>query len=298
MSIQRSALKERARLIEDIEEMRAVSLNERAGGNVVVLVPTMGGLHRGHEELIRQARELGDTVIVSIFVNPKQFGPGEDISAYPRDLDGDLLKSTGAGADIVFHPDSEALYPDGFQTYVEVGEDLPLSSNLCGKARPGHFKGVATIVTKLFNICLPNKAVFGLKDYQQFTILERLVADLDLGVEMFGVETVREADGLALSSRNAYLSPREREAAGVIPAALKAAEELVAAGCKKSSEIIEEVKKKIENEEQAVIDYIAVSDLKTLENIENIDSKALLALAVRIGCARLIDNVVLGKEGL
>ena len=307
LSIQKTGQRERVRLIEDIDEMRGVSLEERARGRDLVLVPTMGGLHRGHEELIRKGSELGDITIVSIFVNPKQFGPNEDLSTYPRDLGLDLVKAREAGADIVFHPAAGALYPEGFQTYVEVGEaqgvsprgvsSRGLNSVLCALDRPGHFSGVATVVMKLFNIIAPATAVFGLKDFQQFTIIKKMVADLDMAIEIVGMETVRDPDGLALSSRNSYLTPLEREAAGVIPSSLKAAGALFDSGCKKSAEIIEEVKKNIENEPQAVIDYCVVCDLETLENVENIETSALLALAVRVGSARLIDNVVLGQLG-
>ncbi len=282
------------RLIEDIEEMRGASLEARKKGERVVLVPTMGGLHRGHVELIEKARALGDQVIVSIFVNPAQFGPGEDLSTYPSDLTGDMERAREAGADIIFHPKADALYPDGFQSFVEVGEAGGVSSNLCGLSRPGHFRGVATIVTKLFNITGPDVAVFGLKDYQQYTVIKRLVRELDMGIEIVGVDTVRESDGLALSSRNAYLTPPQREAASVVPASIKAGVALFERGCKKSAEIIEEVKKNIEKEPQAVIDYVMVCDPETLEKIEEMEDGALLAVAVRIGKARLIDNALLG----
>ena len=282
------------RLIEDIDEMRSVSCRARQNGARIVLVPTMGGLHRGHTELIRKARALGELVIVSIFVNPTQFGPDEDLSTYPSDLVGDTDKAREAGADVLFHPDSGALYPDGFQSFVDVGEGSGVSSNLCALSRPGHFRGVATIVTKLFNITEPASALFGLKDYQQFTIIKRLVRDLNMAIEIIGVDTVREPDGLALSSRNAYLTNSERVAAVVVPTALKAGAELFKGGAKKSAEIIEMVKKNIEKEPQAVIDYVVVCDTETLEDIEDIQSGALLAIAVRIGKARLIDNVVLG----
>jgi pantoate--beta-alanine ligase len=284
------------RLIEDIEEMRAVSLDARKTGARIVLVPTMGGLHRGHMELIRRGRALGELLIVSIFVNPKQFGPGEDISTYPGDLAGDMEKASQAGADIVFHPGAGALYPDGYQSFVEVGENGGVSSNLCGLSRPGHFRGVATVVTKLFNITAPDTAVFGLKDFQQYRVIKRLSEELNTGVVIVGVDTVREPDGLALSSRNSYLTPSQREAAKVVPACLKAGVALFEKGCKKSVEIIEEVKKNIENEPQAVIDYVVVCDSESLNNIENIDKGALLAVAIRIGKARLIDNALLGID--
>lgn len=284
------------RLISDISEMRRESQKAHVRGARIVLVPTMGGLHRGHEELIRRACELGDLVIVSIFVNPTQFALGEDLSTYPSDLKGDTALAKEAGADIIFHPDAGELYPKGFQSFVEVGADGGVSSNLCGLSRPGHFRGVATIVTKLFNIIRPSAAVFGLKDYQQFVVIKKLVDELDMDIEIVGVETVREPDGLALSSRNAYLTSSERKAASVIPASLKAALELYNGGCGKSAEIIKKVKKNIEKEPQAVIDYIVVCDPETLENIEEITVGALVAVAVSIGRARLIDNVLLGVK--
>ncbi|MBE9531586.1 MAG: pantoate--beta-alanine ligase [Proteobacteria bacterium] len=275
--------------------MRGVCLKARKKGERVVLVPTMGGLHRGHTELIKRARALGELLIVSVFVNPTQFGSNEDLSTYPSDLTGDTEKAREAGADIIFHPAASALYPNGFQSFVEVGGTSGLSSNLCGLTRPGHFKGVATIVTKLFNIITPDTALFGLKDFQQYTIIKRLVRELDMGIDIVGVETVRDPDGLALSSRNAYLTPSEREAAGVVPASIKAASELFDKGVRKSAEIIEEIKKNIEKEPQAVIDYVLVCDPETLEDIEDIDGGALVAVAIKIGKARLIDNVLLGK---
>ena len=290
------------RLIEDIKVMASLCQKARSEGKRIVLVPTMGGLHRGHLELIKKGRELGELLIVSIFVNPKQFGPGDDLSSYPGDLASDMKFVAQAHADIVFHPSASALYPEGFQSHVQVGEagedgeDEGVSTNLCGLSRPGHFKGVATVVTKLFNITVANAAVFGLKDFQQYTVIKRLVVDLNMGIDIVGVDTVREADGLALSSRNAYLTPLERQAASVVPACLKAGVELFEKGSKKSAEIIEEVKKNIEKEPQAVIDYCVVCDSETLENIDSIDKGALLAVAVRIGRARLIDNVLLGTS--
>ncbi len=284
------------RLIEDIEEMRGVSLAARKKGARIVLVPTMGGLHRGHLELIKKGRALGDLLIVSIFVNPKQFGPNEDLSTYPGDLTGDMEKAGEAGADIVFHPDAEALYPEGFQSFVEVGERDGVSSKLCGLSRPGHFRGVATIVVKLFNITTPDTALFGLKDFQQYTVIKRLNEELNMGIEIVGMETVREPDGLALSSRNSYLTPLEREAASVVPACLKAGVALYEKGARESAEIIEEVKKNIEKEPKAVIDYCVVCDPESLENVENIEKSALLAVAIRIGRARLIDNALLGAD--
>ena len=284
------------RLVEDVEEMRGVSRKARKKGERIVLVPTMGALHRGHVELIKKGRALGDLLIVSIFVNPTQFGPDEDLSTYPEDLAGDMEKAGEAGADIVFHPSASALYPKGFQTFVEVGEIDGVSSKLCGLSRPGHFRGVATVVTKLFNITAPDTAIFGLKDFQQLAVIKRLVNELNMGIDIHAVETVRDSDGLALSSRNAYLKPLERKAATVVPASLKAGVALYEKGVRKSAEIIEEVKKNIEKEAKAVIDYCVVCDPKTLKNVENIDKGALLAVAIRIGRTRLIDNALLGAD--
>jgi pantoate--beta-alanine ligase len=271
--------------------MKELSRQARAGGLKVVLVPTMGYLHEGHMALIEKAGAIGDFTVVSIFVNPSQFSVGEDFRTYPRDLEGDLKAARGAGVDVLFHPPAGGeMYREGSQTFVEVAE---LGKGLCGPSRPGHFRGVATVVMKLFNIVRPDKAVFGLKDYQQFLIIRRMVEDMDMDVELVPLETVREADGLAMSSRNAYLEPAERNAARAIPVSLDAARRAFSGGERRSGKVVEKVKKIIENEPLAVIDYIKVCDPETLGDVETIGDRALLALAVKVGATRLIDNCML-----
>ena len=259
----------------------------RAKGDSIVFVPTMGFLHDGHRALLCAGRRLGTTLVMSIFVNPAQFGPREDLSAYPRDLDRDLKMAEEEGVDIVFTPSAMDMYPEGFKTLVEVEG---LSNTLCGASRPGHFRGVATVVLKLFNIVMPTRALFGKKDFQQLKVIERMVKDLDLPVEITGVETVREADGLAMSSRNSYLGKEEREAAVCVPNAMEEARKLVAAGEGQSRAVIEIVKKIIEKEPLAVIDYISVCRSDNLEDAPFIDEGSMLFLAVKVGKARLIDN--------
>ncbi len=282
------------KIISDPGEMRDFSLRARLE-RAPVLVPTMGFLHDGHKALLRVGRQRAKEgpLVLSIFVNPSQFGPGEDFSSYPRDMERDLKTAEGEGVDVVFAPDAGAMYPPGFQTFVEVTE---LSAPLCGKGRPGHFRGVATVVLKLFNIVMPSAAVFGRKDYQQYLVIRRMVEDLGLGVEIIGVDTVREPDGLAMSSRNAYLGSKERAAALCIPRALDAAERAFGAGERSSAALVVNMKKIIENEPSAVVEYIDVRDAETLAGIDRIEGVAVAALAVRIGGpkgTRLIDNRLL-----
>lgn len=280
-------------IIEGVTEMQKRSLALRAGGFKVVFVPTMGFLHDGHRELLRVGRErLGDkgALVLSIFVNPAQFGPKEDYGSYPRDLGRDLKIAEEAGVDVVFTPKAGEVYPSGYKTYVEV---MGLGDNLCGPLRPGHFKGVATVVLKLFNIVGPHAAIFGAKDYQQLQIIKKMALDLNLGIDIVGVETVREPDGLAMSSRNAYLSPGERKQALCVPSALESARLAFAGGIRESSVLIEKMKKNIEKEPGAVVEYIKVCDKESLVDLERITKDALVAIAVRIGKARLIDNCIL-----
>ncbi len=283
------------KVIKDIEEMQGYSRDVRKKGLRIAFIPTMGFLHDGHIALIKRGKTLGDVVVVSIYVNPMQFGPEEDFSTYPRDLERDLHIAKTNGVDTVFCPSSDDMYPPGFQTSVDLKE---LSRNLCGLSRPGHFMGVATVVTKLFNIVMPHVAVFGLKDYQQFLIIRRLVKDLNMDIDIVGVATVRDRDGLALSSRNQYLNERERRSALSIPRALDEAREEFKKGERNADRIIEKVKKIIENSPLTMIEYIKVCDPETLEDIDVISTGALLALAVRIGRARLIDNCILGESPL
>ena len=278
------------KVIKTVKEMQAASIGARANGAAIVLVPTMGFLHDGHRALLKRGRAREGLLVLSIFVNPSQFGPKEDLSAYPRDLEADLRMAEEEGVDIAFVPDASEIYPEGYSTWVEVEG---LSDRLCGASRPGHFRGVATVVLKLFNSVLPDKAVFGRKDFQQLCIIKRMAADLDLRVEIIGVDTVREPDGLAMSSRNSYLTPEQRRAASAIPAAIEEARRAVAGGERKVSEIIKKCKNIIEKERLAVVDYIKVCHQESLDEVDEARQGSVLFLAVRIGRARLIDNAIL-----
>lgn len=253
------------------------------------LVPTMGYLHRGHLELIRQARERAQWVAVSLFVNPTQFGPTEDLERYPRAFERDVALCEGEGVDVLFAPSPAEMYTPGAQTFVTVEE---LSKPLCGAARPGHFRGVATVVAKLFHIVEPDVAVFGEKDYQQLQVIRRMVRDLDMPVEVVGVPTVRDADGLALSSRNQYLSREERDRALCLSRALASARDLVAAGETDAERVLERVAV-ILSEGTAELDYAEIRDAETLAAVQRIERPVVLALAARIGATRLIDNTML-----
>jgi len=279
-------------IIEHISAMRRWSEAERRQGHRVVLVPTMGFLHEAHMCLVRDARKRGDRVVVSIFVNPAQFGPGEDLAAYPRDFERDRALLEKELADVVFHPTVDEMYPQGSDTFVEVKR---LSLPLCGAARPGHFRGVATVVAKLLNIVRPHAAIFGEKDYQQLQLIRRLVRDLDIDVEIIGHPIVREPDGLAMSSRNAYLGAAERQAAVCLSRSLCKAERLFRRGETSAQALIRLVSAEFKKEPLAEVEYVKLCDAKTLDDIEKIDEPAVLALAVRIGRARLIDNRVLTR---
>ena len=254
-------------------------------------VPTMGYLHDGHLSLVRAARAGNDCVAASIFVNPTQFGPNEDLSRYPRDLERDLAMLRAEGTDLVFAPGVEDMYPQGFATHVDVTG--PLTARLEGAARPGYFKGVATVVTKLFNIVQPTRAYFGQKDAQQALVIKKIVADLDMNLEVIVMPTVREEDGLAMSSRNVYLKAKEREAALVLSRSLALARDKWSRGEKDAERIREDMRKLIESEPLAKIDYVSIADASTLEELETLDKLALISLAVRIGNTRLIDNILL-----
>jgi pantoate--beta-alanine ligase len=280
-------------IIENIAQMREWSETEQRARRQIAFVPTMGFLHNGHLALVRSAKARGDRLVVSIFVNPTQFSPGEDFSGYPRDFERDCQLLQGEGVDVLFHPPVEGMYPEGDQTHVEVER---LSQPLCGALRPGHFRGVATVVTKLFNIVQPQLAVFGEKDYQQLQVIRRLVRDLSMGVEIIGHPIVREPDGLAMSSRNAYLTPAERAAAVCLSRALCRAERLFRRGETSAPALARQVLAELEKEPLARVEYVRLCNVETLEEIQNIDDQALLALAVRIGKARLIDNRILARR--
>jgi pantoate--beta-alanine ligase len=272
----------------------------REQDRTIGLVPTMGALHEGHLSLVREARRMCDVVVVSVFVNPAQFGPGEDFERYPRNLTQDTALLTDYNVDYIFAPPVEEIYPKGFTTYVNVSG---LSKLLEGEARPGHFRGVATIVTILFNIVKPDFAFFGQKDAQQAVIIRRLVKDLALDTEVIVLPTVREDSGLAMSSRNAYLTPEEQEAATVIHRGLAKAKEAYKAGEKHAAKLIDLVRTTIEAEPRVRVDYISVNDADTLESLEKLDDRhMLIAVAAYIGKIRLIDNTTLNsakkKDGL
>jgi len=281
------------KLFKDIQGIHRYTKESSARGAIVAFVPTMGRLHAGHTELMAAARVAGDITVLSIFVNPMQFGPHEDFKTYPRNLEQDLKTAEAAGVDAVYVPEIDQIYPRGYQTFVTVEE---LTKTLCGEVRPGHFRGVTTVVLKLFNIVAPHKAVFGMKDYQQYLVVRRMVRDLNLDIEINGVETVREKDGLAMSSRNAYLDKDERKAARCIPRALDEVNAALFGEIREGAALIAIAKKSIETEPLAVIEYISVCDTETLAEVEYIKGAARLMLAVRIGRTRLIDNCLLEKK--
>jgi len=272
-------------------EMRARAEDQRRDGRRVCVVPTMGYLHAGHVSLLEAGRSRADVLVMSLFVNPTQFGPGEDLARYPRDEAGDLDKARAAGVDLVFAPDAAAMYPSGHQTVVEVRE---LAAPLCGRSRPGHFSGVASVVTKLFHLTLPHLAVFGQKDYQQLAVIRRMVRDLDFGIEVLGMPIVREPDGLALSSRNAYLEPEQRAQATCLSRGLRAAQELFASGERTASALVAAARAPCEAAPLARIEYVELRDAETLAEIDRARAPSVLAMAVFIGRTRLIDNAVLG----
>lgn len=268
-----------------VEETREIVRGWKKEGLSIGLVPTMGFLHEGHASLIRKACEQNDRVVVSDFVNPTQFGPNEDLAAYPRDFERDCALCEDIGASLVFHPEPSEMYHDQ-RTYVNIEE---LSETLCGVTRPIHFRGVCTVVSKLFNIVTPDRAYFGQKDAQQLAIIRKMVIDLNFGIEIVGCPIVREEDGLAKSSRNTYLSPEERKAALCLSRAVKKGMEVISKGCTSES-VISEMKKVIEAEPLARIDYVQVVDALNMQPVEKVDKSVLVAMAVYIGKTRLIDN--------
>lgn len=272
-----------------IKEVRTQVKAWRQAGLSVGLVPTMGYLHEGHGSLIARARTENDRVVVSIFVNPMQFGPGEDLESYPRDLDKDSAYCASLGADLIFHPEPEEMYTKGFCSYVDMSV---LTEELCGLSRPVHFRGVCTVVNKLFNIVQPDRAYFGQKDAQQLAVIRRMVEDLNMDLEIVGCPIVREEDGLAKSSRNTYLSKEERAAALVLSRAVKRGEELVNAGERDANRIVAEMKALIGEEPLARIDYVKAVDGLTMQQIDTVQRPMLVALAVFIGKTRLIDNFI------
>ena len=278
-------------IIRAVPEMQAWSGNARREGKRIVMVPTMGFLHEGHLSLVRQGRRYGDSLVVSIFANPTQFAPTEDFDSYPRDLERDVRLLTEERVDLLFNPAADDMYPPGYQTYVDVER---VSRPLCGAHRPGHFRGVATVVLKLFNIVRPDVALFGLKDYQQLQVIRRMVEDLNLDVEIVAGATVREPDGLAMSSRNRYLAPAEREAALCLQSALGKAEALVRGGETEARRIREAVVEEISRQSLVRLEYADLCDPRELHPVEDVNGPTLLALCAWVGEARLIDNRILG----
>ncbi len=274
----------------DVMQQKAEEL--RLAGKVLGFVPTMGFFHEGHLELMRVAKKHCDVVMISIFVNPMQFGPKEDLAAYPRDLEGDLEKARQVGVDIAFVPTVDQMYAEGFESRVSVEK---VTKHLCGLSRPTHFDGVTTVVAKLFNITKPHLAVFGQKDYQQLTVISRMVRDLNMDLHVLGVPTYREPDGLAMSSRNSYLNKEERKSALCLKKSLDLAREMAGKGEARSAVIRKALEELIRSHPYTQIDYIHLCDPVTLEDVETLKGETLLALAVRVGKTRLIDNCLLGK---
>lgn len=279
-------------IIDNIHEMQSRSEALKMAGRSVALVPTMGFFHEGHLELMRVGKVHADYLVVSIFVNPMQFGPSEDYAEYPRDMDSDLEKAERVGTDIVFCPTAKRMYPDGFQT--KIGAEK-LSGRLCGISRPGHFDGVLTVVAKLFHITKPHLAIFGQKDYQQLTIISRMVKDLNMDIRIVGVPVVREPDGIAMSSRNSYLSPDERKSALCLKQSLDLAGEMYAQGERRVPEMRAALERIILDQPFTGIDYVSFCHPTTLEEVEVIDGETVLALAVMVGKTRLIDNCIIAK---
>jgi len=281
------------RMIRTVKEMQGAAETFRRAGRKIGLVPTMGYLHEGHLALVKKARTLADIVVVSIFVNPIQFGPKEDFGLYPRDFDRDRRSLEREKADLIFAPEAAEMYPEGYSTYVEV---RGLGDHLCGLSRQGHFIGVATVVAKLFNAVKPHFAVFGQKDYQQLKIIERMARDLNMGIEIIGHPTVREEEGLAMSSRNVYLSAEERDKALLVRASMKRAEALFMGGERNPRVLENEVRKVLASKEGVEVEYASVCDPETFQVLEDVGKSALLAIAARVGKTRLIDNTILTES--
>jgi pantoate--beta-alanine ligase len=274
--------------------MKGMSKDYVLRGKTVGLIPTMGALHEGHLSLVRRAKQENDITIVSVFVNPLQFGPTEDFEKYPRDIEGDTEKLQREGVDIVFMPEISSMYPERFLTHVDAGK---ISEKLCGAFRPGHFRGVATVVTKLLNIVKPTRAYFGQKDFQQTIVINNIVRDLDMDIDIIVCPTIRERDGLAMSSRNAYLDERQREAATVIYKSILEASELIKSGIMDTIRITGAIREKLFHElAETDIEYCGVYDSTTLEELSEIKGDVLLAVAVKIGKTRLIDNMLLNLK--
>jgi len=281
--------RQKMKMVRSIQEMKQAAASHRAGGASIGLVPTMGYFHEGHLSLMRSARSENDMVVVSLFVNPIQFRPGEDLDRYPRDLNRDAELALGAGVDILFVPETADIYPKGFCAKISVEG---LSDRLCGESRPGHFQGVATVVAKLFHIVQPRRAYFGLKDFQQTAVIRRMVEDLNFDIEIITLPTVRESDGLAMSSRNSYLSAEERVAARSLKESLDLAVQRIKEGERSADRIRTIIRERIAREKLARMDYVSVSSPESLQEVSVIEGEVLVALAVFVGRTRLIDNVL------
>lgn len=278
------------KVVSTIKEVRELVKEWKRNGESVGFVPTMGYLHEGHGSLITKARENNDKVVVSIFVNPLQFGPSEDLESYPRDLEKDSKFCESLGADLIFHPEPEEMYHEDFSSYVDMSV---LTEELCGLSRPVHFRGVCTVVSKLFNIVQPDNAYFGEKDAQQLAIIKHMVQDLNMDVNVVGCPIVREEDGLAKSSRNTYLSTEERQAALILSKTIELAKKLIAEGEKDADVVVAKMKANIETEPMAKIDYVKAVNGLTMQQQKEIKAPMLIAMAVYIGKTRLIDNMIL-----
>jgi pantoate--beta-alanine ligase len=280
------------KIIESAKKMQALSESLRNQRKIVTFVPTMGYFHEGHLDLMREGRKRGDCLVISIYVNPTQFGPNEDFEQYPRDFERDHAMAEGVGVDVIFYPPTAEMYPPYYQTYVTVEN---VTNNLCGLSRPGHFRGVATICAKLFNLVKPHIAVFGKKDFQQLVTIKRMVQDLNMDLEVIGMPTTREQDGLAMSSRNIYLTPDERVSALSLSRSLKLAKGLYEQGERDAVKMIGEVRKHIESHPYTTIDYVQICDTTTMKDVVLLDGESVLVMAVRVGKTRLIDNYVFGE---
>lgn len=277
------------KIVETIQEVREQVKEWKKQGLSIGLVPTMGYLHEGHRSLMEAARKNNDKVVVSIFVNPMQFGPTEDLAEYPRDLNHDAALCDGVGVDLIFHPQPEEMYLDDFCSFVDM---TGLTEGLCGKTRPIHFRGVCTVVTKLFNIVTPDNAYFGQKDGQQLAVIRRMVRDLNMDIQIVGCPIVREEDGLAKSSRNTYLSAEERKAALILSKTIALGEELAKTE-KDAKKVVAAMKENIETEPMAKIDYVEAVDALSMEPVDTLDGECMIAMAVYIGRTRLIDNTLI-----
>jgi pantoate--beta-alanine ligase len=276
-------------IIRTVGEMKEFSSRSRKAGKTIAFVPTMGFFHEGHLSLMREGRKRGDLVIISLFVNPTQFGPKEDFKNYPRDFERDRKMAEEVGVDILFAPEASDMYPPDHQTIVRVEK---VTQNLCGRSRPTHFQGVTTVVLMLFEIVMPHVAIFGEKDYQQLATIQQMVKDLHLSVEVLGMPTVREADGLAMSSRNKYLQPDERKAARSLYRSLQRVKELLQKGERKADRILDEVNGILRSEPLVRIDYVQICDAHTLQDVDRVEGDVVVALAAYLGKTRLIDNLV------